>query len=129
MVRVPPCFCAKAGGDAANASNNGPAVANPQRLRFIPSASCSVSGPKTRHFRLAGRYPSFVQDGDPRAYHLPDNRNRGQHRRSIAVLLVRLGRKRLFVGPEGQCLPFGCPGKGDNTATSRTCANNPITAC
>src|SRR4029077_15663573 len=89
-----------AGGDAANASNNGPAVANPQRLRFIPSASGSVRRAQAPSLPPAGRYPSFVQDGDPRSYHLPDKSNRGQHRRSIAVLLVRLGRERLFVEPD-----------------------------
>ena len=64
---------------------NGPAVANPQGLRFIPSASCSVRRAQDPSPPPAGRYPSFVQDGDPRAYHLPDKSNSGQHRRSIAV--------------------------------------------
>src|SRR5262249_59572759 len=118
MVRVPPCFCAKTGGDAANASNNGPAVANPQRLRFIPSASCPVRRAHHPPLPPCRPLPELRAGRSPRAYHLSDKRNRGQHRCSIAVLLVRLGRKRLFVGAEGQCLPFGCPGKGDNKATS-----------
>src|SRR5215469_13744428 len=36
MVRVPPCFWAKAGGDAAKTRKNGPAAANPVRFRFTP---------------------------------------------------------------------------------------------
>src|SRR5262249_50070942 len=36
IVSVPPGFWAEVGGDAANASKNEPAAANPHRLRFIP---------------------------------------------------------------------------------------------
>src|SRR5262245_8599758 len=44
MVRVPPCFWAKAGGDAAKTRKNGPAAANPVRFRFIPDTSLGFRG-------------------------------------------------------------------------------------
>src|SRR5882762_11199404 len=56
MVSMPPCFWVKAGGAAANASKNGTAAANPQRLRFIPRYLLFSHGLKTRHSILAGPF-------------------------------------------------------------------------